>query len=205
MLWTITDICSNSGFLSELWTNYQFPRNRRDSLRKFYWNLDGKKVPSCECMFVHRQQVLFLSAHADDIKMTGKKQNMAPIWKKLMKHVDLDEPTSFLDHVYLGCTQRACKPNEIIEKLPGWAKPHEKQLRGPETWKDMPKNALGDITSWQTKRQSSFTQFQVPAWMITISKRRNLNQLEMYQKCARNYSSNACTWHELVDPTFHGQ
>ena len=31
--------------------------------------------------------------------------------------VDLDEPTSFLDHVYLGCTQRECKPNEtIIEK-----------------------------------------------------------------------------------------
>ena len=34
--------------------------------------------------------------------------------KKLMKNVDLDETTSFLDHVYLGCTQRECKPNEII-------------------------------------------------------------------------------------------
>ena len=46
-------------------------------------------------------------------KNVGKKQNMAPMWKKSMKHVDLDEPTSFLDHVYLGCTQRVCKPNEI--------------------------------------------------------------------------------------------
>ena len=46
--------------------------------------------------------------------MSVKKQNMAPMWKKLMKNVDLDEPTSFLDHVYLGCTQRACFPNEII-------------------------------------------------------------------------------------------
>ena len=52
------------------------------------------------------------------------------------------EPTSFLDHVYLGCNQRECKPNEIIveesstmfesrisgatEKLPGWEKPHAK-------------------------------------------------------------------------------
>ena len=60
-----------------------------------------------------------------------------------MKNVDLDEPTSFLDHVYLGCTQRECKPNEIIienfkeifesrisaganEKLLGWEKPHAK-------------------------------------------------------------------------------
>ena len=30
-----------------------------------------------------------------------------------MKLVDLGEPTSFLDHVYWGCTQRECKPNEI--------------------------------------------------------------------------------------------
>ena len=31
-----------------------------------------------------------------------------------MKHIDLEEPTSFLDHVHLGCTQRECKPNENI-------------------------------------------------------------------------------------------
>ena len=39
---------------------------------------------------------------------------MAPMWKKLMKNVLLDEPTSFLDHVFLGYTQRACKPKEIM-------------------------------------------------------------------------------------------
>ena len=70
--------------------------------------------------------------------MTGKKQNMAPMWKKLMKRADLDEPTSFLDHVFLGCTQRECKPNEIMfeeyrkmfESLisPGWEKPHVKTV-----------------------------------------------------------------------------
>ena len=27
----------------------------------------------------------FLSVYVDDIKMTGKKQNVAPMWKKLMK------------------------------------------------------------------------------------------------------------------------
>ena len=31
-----------------------------------------------------------------------------------MKLVDLGEPTSSLDPVYLGCTQRECKPNESI-------------------------------------------------------------------------------------------
>ena len=50
----------------------------------------------------------------DDIKIAGKNQKMAPMWKNLIKNVDLDEPTSFLDHVSLGCTQRECKPNDII-------------------------------------------------------------------------------------------
>ena len=70
---------------------------------------------------------------------------MAPMRKKLMQEVDLDEPTSFLDHVYLGCTQCECKKNEIIveqytkmfesrssaaatEKLPGWEKPRTKTV-----------------------------------------------------------------------------
>ena len=42
----------------------------------------------------------------DDIKLAGKKQNINPLWKVLNKEVDLGEPTSFPDHVYLGCTQR---------------------------------------------------------------------------------------------------
>ena len=50
----------------------------------------------------------------DDIKIAGKKQNLDPMWKILMKDVDLGEPTSFLDHVYLGCTQRECKTSRDI-------------------------------------------------------------------------------------------
>ena len=46
--------------------------------------------------------------------MAETKQNMAPMWKKLMTNVDLDDPTSILDHVYLGCTQRECKANETM-------------------------------------------------------------------------------------------
>ena len=65
-----------------------------------------------ECMFVHRKQGLFLSVFVDGIKMVGRKQSVAPTWKKLRKNVDTDEPTSFLDHENLGCTQRECKPSE---------------------------------------------------------------------------------------------
>ena len=31
-----------------------------------------------------------------------------------MKEVDLGEPTSFLDHVHLGCPQRECKTSKDI-------------------------------------------------------------------------------------------
>ena len=46
--------------------------------------------------------------------MAGKKQNLDPMWKVLNKEVDLGEPTSFLDHVYLGCTQRQCEISKDI-------------------------------------------------------------------------------------------
>ena len=78
----------------------------KDSSRKFKWNLDGEKVPSWECLFVHRKQGLFSSVSVDCIKMAEKTQNMAPMWTKIMNNVDIDEPTSFLDHVHLGCSQR---------------------------------------------------------------------------------------------------
>ena len=67
-----------------------------------------------ECLFVHREKVLFLSVYVDDIKLAGKKQNLDPMWKVLNKEVDLGEPTSFLDHENLGCTQRQCEISKYI-------------------------------------------------------------------------------------------
>ena len=77
---------------------------------KYGW----EKVSNWECLFVHRQKGLFLSVYVDDIKLAGKKQNTNPMWKLLNKEVDLGEPTSFLDHVYLGCTKRQCEISKNI-------------------------------------------------------------------------------------------
>ena len=53
----------------------------------------------------------------DEEKLAGKKENIDPTWKVLMKDVDLGEPTSFLDHVYLGCIQRQCQiSKDIVDK-----------------------------------------------------------------------------------------
>ena len=70
-------------------------------LLKYGW----EKVSNLECLFVHRETGLFFSVYVDDIKLAGKKQNINPLWKVLSKEVDLGEPTSFLDHEDLECTQ----------------------------------------------------------------------------------------------------
>ena len=52
--------------------------------------------------------------YVDDIKLAGKRQNTDPMWKVLNKEVDLGEPRSSFDHVYLGCTQRQCEISKYI-------------------------------------------------------------------------------------------
>ena len=62
------------------------------------------------------EQSLILSVYVDDIKLAGKKQNIDPMWKVLMKDVDLGEPTSlrklFLMVLWYG---RSCE--EICGKI----------------------------------------------------------------------------------------
>ena len=79
-------------------------------LLKYGW----EKVTNWDCLFVQREKGLFLSVYVDDIKLAGKKENIDLMWKVLNKEVDLGEPTSFLDHVYLVCTQRQCEISKDI-------------------------------------------------------------------------------------------
>ena len=52
--------------------------------------------------------------HVDDIKLAGKTQNIEPTWNILMEEVDLGEPTSFLDHVYLVALKESVKLITIL-------------------------------------------------------------------------------------------
>ena len=77
-----------------------------------------EKVPIGNAYSYTNEKGLFLSVYVDDIKLAGKKQNLDPMWT-FNKEVDLGDPTSFLDHVYLGCTQRQCEMREdIVDKFP---------------------------------------------------------------------------------------
>ena len=76
----------------------------------------GRRFPIGNAYSYTVKKGLFLSVYVDDITLVGKKQTIVPMWKVLNKEFDLGEPTSFLDHVYLGCTQRQC---EVSQKYCG--------------------------------------------------------------------------------------
>ena len=82
-----------------LWQDCYGKRN----LRKSYCSTVGRRFPVGKA-YSYTVKKDYSCLCVDDIKLAGKKQNIDPMWKALNKEVDLGEPTSFLDHVYLGCT-----------------------------------------------------------------------------------------------------
>ena len=73
-----------------------------------------RKFPTGNAYSYTVKKGLFSSVYLDDINLARKKQNIDPMWNVLIKEVDLGEPTSFLDHVYLGWTQRQCEISKDI-------------------------------------------------------------------------------------------
>ena len=151
-----------------------------------------EKVPNWKCLFVNREKEkgLFLSVYVDDRKLARKKQNIDPMWKTLMKDVDLGDPTSFLDHVYLGCTQRECQTSKDIvdnhmtmfdswisaralEQLPSTGNLTRPFPHGPMTWKVMQRNEWKENANRHTKQLNSCTKYQLHALTTVNSKRRN--------------------------------
>ena len=98
------------------------------------------------------------------------------MWKVLNKEVDLEEPTSFLDHVYLGCTRRQCAVKILLtikepclnpEFPPEQPKNYHARkicvsLRGLLIWRVMPRNVWKYIVSWQTGRLNKLYKVSTP-------------------------------------------
>ena len=158
-----------------------------------------EKIPNWECFFVHREKGLFLSVYVDDIKLAGKKHNIDPMWKVLNKEVDLGEPTSFLDHANLGCTQRQCEVSQNIvdnyrtmfeSRISAGATENYRarkicvSLRGRMTWWVMQRSVWNDIVSWQTRLHNNSTKYLLHASMTTTLKRKKQNLLENCQLLA---------------------
>ena len=112
------------------------------------------------------------------------------MWKVLLKEVGLGEPTSFLDHVYLECTQQECETSEdvvdnyrsmfetrisvgAIEKLACAGKLDANIfLLGPMTWKVMQRNVWNDIANWRTEQLNKYTKSQHHALTTSNSRKK---------------------------------
>ena len=141
--------------------------------------------------------------------------------KYWIKKLIWGEPTSFLDHVYFGCTQRQCEISKDIwtttEPCSNREFQREEQrnyhslkifvfLHCLMTWLVMQRSVWNDIVSWRTRLHNNSTKYLLHASMTTTSKE------EETQICWRivkymlsNCSEMAYIWQELDDLTFYGQ
>ena len=92
------------------------------------------------------------------------------------------------------------KKHELSDRTRIWV-----SLRGPMTWRVMPRNVWNDIVSWQTERLNNSTKYQLHALTTITSKKKNWNPRENFQKYVLKLFWNAYTWHVLDDPIFYGQ
>ena len=165
-----------------------------------------EKIPNWECLFVHREKGLFLSVYVDGIKLAGKKHNIDPMWKLLNKEVDLGEPTSFLDHVYLGCTQRKCEISqdivdnyrtmfEIANFRGGFREitiPSKSSYFFVVMWHGGSCQEMCGAMLWDGEQNDSPTL-------------KSLNSLQWWPSLQRWRIEIRYTWHELDDLIFYGQ
>ena len=147
----------------------------------------GRRFPIWNVSLYTVKKGLFFSVCVDDIKLAGKKQNLDPMWKILNKEVDSGEPTSFLDHENLGCTQRQCEiSKDIVDNYRTMFESRisaEEQknyhslknfvfLHGLMIWRVMQRSVWNDIVSWPTSRRNNSTKYLLPASMTTTSKKK---------------------------------
>ena len=113
-----------------------------------------------------------------------RKQHLDPMWKLLNKEVDLGEPTSFLDHVYLGCTRRQC---EISKDVVGNYRAMFESRISVGGVEKLPFAQNLRISSWSYDMAGHAICWRIVKYMLS------------------NCSENAYTWQELDDLIFYGQ
>ena len=176
-----------------------------------------EKVPKWECYLYTRKHFICVCGWHKNWLERNKTLVQHEI---LMKDVDLGEPTSFFDHVYLGCTQRECQTSKDI--VHNYRSMFESRIpagvmeKWPET-KATVKPDAGTISSWSydmeghankcvernyeqaKKRRNNKTKSRRHAWMTINLKRRKLDQLEKCPQFAHKLLWNSYIWLVLAD------
>ena len=136
--------------------------------------------------------------------MAREKAEYGTTWKKLMNNVDLVDPTTSLDHVYLGCTQRECKPSEDIveqykemfesrisdgatEKLPGWVKPFAKITTRSYDMEGHTENTFKDIVKLTNTKTEQLYKVSSPCLDDHHLQKEELESVgELSEVCSQN-------------------
>ena len=71
------------------------------------------KMRGWDNVFQNKAKKLWLSVYVDDFKLVGAKENIAPMWKSLMRTIDLEPPIALHNNVYLGCKQEPEKFDKL--------------------------------------------------------------------------------------------
>ena len=185
-------------FLNEICTNtHLLVSCRKDSSKKFYWNLDGKSTD--------RKQGLFLSVHVDDIKMAGKKHEYGSHVEEIDEkrgswwtHI-ISWPCIFGMYSTWMQTERNhywteykdvwityfCWSNWKVTRVGKTLT--QRRWRGPTTWKDMLENALRDTANLANKKvEQLYAKFQAPCVDDHQFKQEELESVgELSQVCSQ--------------------
>ena len=156
-----------------------------------------------------------------DIKLAGKKQNIDPMWKVLNKEVDLGEPTSFFDNVYLGYTQRQCEISKDI--FDNYRTMFESRISAGATEK-LPCSENLRIFSWSydierhakkcverycelaNKTTRQLHKVSTPCIDVHHLKEEELKSVgDLSKVCSQIVLKCLRTWHVLEDPISYGQ
>ena len=147
-------------------------------------------------------------------------QNLDPMWKVLNKEVDLGEPSFFLDHVYLGCTQRQCEVSKDtvdnyrtmfewwisacgVEKLPS---PQNLRISSwPYDMAGHAKKCVERFCELANKTTQQLYKVSTPCIDDHHFKEEEMTCVGEFRKYALKLFWNANTWHEFEDPIFYGQ
>ena len=107
---------------------------------------------------------VYLSTEQEDYRY--QTENTEPTWKILMQDVVLGEPTSFLYHVYLGCTQREFQISNALmvnyrDMFEFWISAGDKENYLPELQGNLMQRPclLGSMT-WRVTRRNVWTNFE---------------------------------------------
>ena len=111
---------------------------------KNYWSTVGKSSILGMLIRASSKRINLICACGRH-QIGWKERNINPMWKVLNKEVELGEPISFLDHVYLGCIQRHCETRKHI--VDNYRTMFESRISAGATEK-LPSSETPNISTW---------------------------------------------------------